>query len=233
MQRAASAPAAAGACLVRSSDAIGSAEVEAAQARPDTPLKPLDTAPAPSQAAAQNGTQRAGICGSRPVSILTKGVCRLLGLLQMCSGFCGGCRGTLHKKNQQIIQANWGSNLKLPGALIFFMYMAAGRRGIIEGVRQRLMAYLFLHSCSKNGDAEARKLFFYHFEDYANLAMWKVGIFTFVAPCCAASEHCMSQLPKAWWGQVSSSRRFKTHLAPAGHLADCTFIPIVKLHDLR
>ena len=76
------------------------------------------------------------------------------------------------------------------------MYMAAGRRGIIEGVRQRLMAYLFLHSCSKNGDAEARKLFFYHFEDYANLAMWKVGIFTFVAPCCAASEHCMSQLQR-------------------------------------
>ena len=55
----------------------------------------------------------------------------------------------------------------------------AARGDIIEGVRQRLMAYLFLRSCSKNGEAVARKLFFYHFEDYANLAMWKVSIFTF------------------------------------------------------
>ena len=62
----------------------------------------------------------------------------------------------------------------------------AGRWGIIEGVRQRLMAYLFLHSCSKNGDAEARKLFFYHFEDYANLAMWKVRQLCVCRPtlCC-------------------------------------------------
>lgn len=45
---------------------------------------------------------------------------------------------------------------------------------MIEGIRQRLMAYLYLRTMTKQARPGAKKNFFYHFEDYANLAMWKV-----------------------------------------------------------
>lgn len=45
---------------------------------------------------------------------------------------------------------------------------------MIEGIRQRLMAYLYLQCSCSQRSPDARKRFFYHFEDYAHLAMWKV-----------------------------------------------------------
>ena len=47
--------------------------------------------------------------------------------------------------------------------------------GLITGIRQRVMAYIYLHSCREKNKAEALRRFFYHFEDYSNLAIWKVG----------------------------------------------------------
>lgn len=47
--------------------------------------------------------------------------------------------------------------------------------GLITGIKQRVMAYIYLHSCKSKSGPESRRRFFYHFDDYSNLAMWKVS----------------------------------------------------------
>lgn len=54
------------------------------------------------------------------------------------------------------------------------MHNLTGQGAIIEGVRQRILAYLYRRMLREKASPDARKNFYYHFEDYASLAMWKV-----------------------------------------------------------
>ena len=52
---------------------------------------------------------------------------------------------------------------------------AGGRfGGLIEGLSQRIMAYLFREKSAANGEALRR--FYYDFEEYAGMFMWKVRL---------------------------------------------------------
>lgn len=50
---------------------------------------------------------------------------------------------------------------------------------LIEGIRHAVLAYIFKSQCmsqaSASGSSEARARFFYHFNNYMALVLWKVG----------------------------------------------------------
>lgn len=55
----------------------------------------------------------------------------------------------------------------------------AGQDTMIEGIRQRILAYfyrLMLQNSLDERKVDERKNFYYHFEDFASLAMWKVYV---------------------------------------------------------
>lgn len=53
--------------------------------------------------------------------------------------------------------------------------------GLITGIRQRVMAYLYLRGLQQKGDENQRSLMMY-FEDFAGLVMWKVKLLALLGP---------------------------------------------------
>ena len=47
---------------------------------------------------------------------------------------------------------------------------------MIEGIKHRILAYLFRAHHAEGSCSAAVRKFFYDFQDYANLVIWKVGI---------------------------------------------------------
>lgn len=45
---------------------------------------------------------------------------------------------------------------------------------MIEGIKHRILAYLFRAHCSDGPTSDAVRKFFYDFQDYTDLIIWKV-----------------------------------------------------------